>query len=116
MINFHDVNKGNIKKDIPNWPKVPCSSIQNINNSESGKTNSLFNLINKQPDIDKIYLYVRDTYETKTQFSINKRESAGLKHLNDSNVFIEYSNDMDDVYKNIGEYNPNKKRKHIDYF
>ena len=42
---------------------------------------------------------------------INKRESTGLKYLNDSKAFIEYSNDMDDIYKNIEEYNPNKKRK-----
>ena len=42
---------------------------------------------------------------------INKRESTGLKYLNDSKVFIEYSNDMDDIYKNIEEYNPNKKWK-----
>ena len=27
------------------------------------------------------------------------------------NLFIEYSNDMDHIYKNIEEYNPNKKRK-----
>ena len=42
---------------------------------------------------------------------INKRESTGLKHLNCSKVFIEYSNDMNDIYKNVEEYNPNKKRK-----
>ena len=42
---------------------------------------------------------------------INERESTGLKYLNDSKVFIEYSNDIDDIYKNIEEYNPNKKRK-----
>ena len=30
-------------------------------------------------------------------------------HFNDSKVFVEYSNDMDDIYKNIEEYNPNKK-------
>ena len=36
---------------------------------------------------------------------INKRESTGLKYLNDSKAFIEYSNDMDDIYKNIEEYN-----------
>ena len=44
---------------------------------------------------------------------INKGESTGLKYLNDSKVFIEYSNDMDDIYKNIEEYNSNKKRKII---
>ena len=42
---------------------------------------------------------------------INKGESTGLKYLNDSKVFIEYSNDMDDIYKNIEEYNSNKNRK-----
>ena len=39
---------------------------------------------------------------------INKR---GLKHFNDFKAFIEYSNDKDDIYRNIEEYNPNKKRK-----
>ena len=42
---------------------------------------------------------------------INKRNNAGLKHFNDSKSFTEYSNDMDDVYKNIDEYNVNKKCK-----
>ena len=42
---------------------------------------------------------------------INKQESKGFKHLNDSNDFAEYLNDMNDIYKNIEEYNPNKKRK-----
>ena len=31
--------------------------------------------------------------------------------MNDSKAFIEHSNDMNDIYKNIEEYNPNKKRK-----
>ena len=47
----------------------------------------------------------------KYQLLINKGESIGLKHLNDSKGFIKYSNYMDDIYKNIEEYNPNKKRK-----
>ena len=42
---------------------------------------------------------------------INKTESAGLKYLNDSKAFIEYSSDIDDIYKNIEECNPNRKRK-----
>ena len=49
----------------------------------------------------------------KQQTLINKPESTGLKHLNDSKAFIKYSNDMDDIYKNVEEYNPNKKRKII---
>ena len=42
---------------------------------------------------------------------INKRESIGLKYLNDRKAFIEYSSELDDIYKNIEEYNPNKIRK-----
>ena len=43
----------------------------------------------------------------------NKKESTELKHLNDSKAFVEYSNDMDDIYNNIEEQYPNKKRKNI---
>ena len=82
-----------------------------IEGSGSGKTNSLFNPINEESDIDKINLYAKDPFEAKYQFLIKKRESTGLKHFNDSNAFMEYLNDIDDIYKNIEEYNPNKKCK-----
>ena len=81
-----------------------------IGGSGSGKTNSLFNLINQQPDIDKIYLYAKDPYEAKYQFLIKKRNDVGTKHFNDLS-FCLYSNNMVDIYKNIEHYNPNKKRK-----
>ena len=68
-------------------------------------------MINHQQDIDKICLYAKDPYEAKYQFLIKKRESTGLKHLNDSKAFIDYSNNMDDIYNNNKEYNANKKRK-----
>ena len=42
---------------------------------------------------------------------INKREGVGINHFNDSKAFIEYSNDIHDVYKNIDEYNPDKENK-----
>ena len=71
----------------------------------------LFNSINHKPDYDKIYLYAEDLYEAKYKLLINKQESTRLKHLNDFKAFIEYSNYMDDVYKNIEESNPNKKQK-----
>ena len=58
-----------------------------------------------------IYLYAKDPYETKYQLLTNIRESTGLQYLNDSKTFIKYSNDMDDIYKNIEDYNPNEKRK-----
>ena len=66
-----------------------------IGGSGFGKINLLLNLINNQPDTDKIYLYAKDPYEAKYHFLINKRESIGLKH--DAKAFIEYSNDMQDV-------------------
>ena len=49
-------------------------------------------------------------------FLINKRQSTGLKHLNDPKAFTEYSNDMQDVYRNINEYNPDKKSKMLIVF
>ena len=42
---------------------------------------------------------------------INKHEKVGLNHFNDPKAFMDYSNDMQDVYKNIEDYNPIKKRK-----
>ena len=57
----------------------------------SGKTTLLLNLIENQPNIDKIYLYSKDPYEAKCQYVINKREGAGIDHFNDPKVFIEYS-------------------------
>ena len=113
MINFDDYtneNKGrhNLKRHyILNYPY----RILIIGGSGSGKTNVLLNLINNQPDIDKIYLYTKDPYEVKYQYLINKREKVELDHFNDPKAFIEYSNDMQDVYKNIEKYNLGKKRK-----
>ena len=68
-------------------------------------------MINNQQDIDKIYLYAKDPYEDKYKYLIDKRKSVGLKHFNDPKAFIEYSNDMHRVYKNIDNYNLNKENK-----
>ena len=80
------------------------------------KTNALLNLINNQPDIDKIYLHAKDPYEAKYQYLINKCEKVGLNHFKDPRAFIKYSNDMQDVYKSIEDYNPGKKDKIIIVF
>ena len=99
MINFDDVTKEITKEHHPNWSQIPDHPyrILIIGSSGLGKTNSLFNLINEEPDTDKIYLYAKDPYEAKYQFLIDKRENAGLIHFNDSKAFIEYSNNMDDI-------------------
>ena len=55
-------------------------------------------------------MYTKDPYEAKYQFLINERESTGLK------AFIEYLNDMQDVYKNIDEYNVDKEYKILIFF
>ena len=56
-------------------------------------------------------MYTKDSNEAKYQLLIYKREGTGLKYLNDLKAFIEYSNDMDDIYKDIEDYNTNDKRK-----
>ena len=71
--------------------------------SGSGKTNALLNLMNNRLDIDIIYLYAKDPYKAKYQYLIKKREIARLKHFDDPKAFIEYSNDVIDVYRNIEE-------------
>ena len=42
---------------------------------------------------------------------IKKREFVGIKYCNDPNAFIECSNRMDDIYQNINDYNPSRKKK-----
>ena len=111
MINFDDyVNENKkvqkLRSHNLKWPYIPVHPYWIlIIGSGSGKTNASLNLINNQPDTDKIHLCA------KYQFLINKRESTGLKYFNDPKAFIEYSNDMQDVYKNIDEYNGDKNCK-----
>ena len=69
---------------IPNHPYRTLI----IEGSGSRKTNALLNLLNNQPDIDKIYLYAKDPYKAKYQFLINKKESTGLNHFNDPKAFL----------------------------
>ena len=113
MINFDDYPNENKTKHNLKWPYIAGHPyrILKIGGSRSGKANALLNLINNQPDIDKTYLYAKDPYGAKYQFLINKRESTWLKHFHDCKAFIEYSNDMQNVYKSIGEYYTDKERK-----
>ena len=71
------------------------SSIQNVNNWRFWiRKNKCIALIEEQDSdslIDKIYLYAKDLNELKYQFLIKKGEDVGIKHLNDSKAFTEYS-------------------------
>ena len=96
MINFDDYTNENETELNPKWEYIVDHPYRMpiLSCSGSGKTNVLLNLINNQPDIDKIYLYAKGPYEAKYQYLINKREKIGLDHFNDPKAFIEYSNDM----------------------
>ena len=56
-------------------------------------------------------MYAKNPYESKCQLLINKCKDVGLKHAKDLGTFIEYSNDVEDLFKSIEEYNPWKKIK-----
>ena len=73
--------------------------------------NALLHLINNEPVLDKIYLYAKGPYKTKYKILISERETSGLKFLNDSKAFIEYSNEIADIFKNIQEHDLAKKQK-----
>ena len=113
MTNVDSIVSENNKNHNKKWLYIPDHPyrILMISGSGSGKTNTLLNLINEQRDIDKIYLYAKDLSEPKYEYLIKNRENAGIKHVNDSNAFIECSNTMDDIYENIDNYNPSRKRK-----
>ena len=101
MINSDDYVNENKTKHNKNWPHIPDHPyrILIIRGSGSGKTNLLLNLIENQPDIDKIYLYAKDPYEVKYQYLINKRVGVGIDYFNDSKAFIEM------------QYNPDQENK-----
>ena len=112
MINYDDVTKENINKHYLNWPDRPYR-ILIIGGSGSVKTNALLNLIKQQHDdyysiIGKIYLFVKDPYEAKYQYLFKNVIKNGLENLKDPKAY-EYSNNRQDVYKQIEESNQNRK-------
>ena len=113
MINFDNYTNEIKTEHNLKWPYIPDHPYRILiaGGSGSGKTNALLNLINNQSDIDKISLHAKDPYEAKYQYLINKREKVGLHYFNDPKAFMEYSNDMLDVYKNIEDYNTDKKTR-----
>ena len=113
MINLDSITSENNKEHNEKWPYIPDHPyrVLIIGGSGSGKTNTLLHLINEQDSIDKIYLHAKYLNQPKYEFLIINRENAGIKHCDNPNAFIEYSNAMDDVYKKIDHYNPRRKRK-----
>ena len=107
MLNLDNIVSNKKIKEINNWP----FRMLIIGRSRSGKTNTLLHLINSLHPIDKIYLYAKDIHKPKYEYLINKREQAGIKNLDDSKAFIEYSDDMDDVLDDINNYNKNRDKK-----
>ena len=109
MINFDNLIEENIKENKPNWPEIPDHPyrILIITGSGSGKKiHSLIQQISHQILIKCIYML-----KIHTKQNISFQKSADSKHLNHSKAFIEHSNNIDNIQKNIEEYNPNKKRK-----
>ena len=118
MINLDNITNKNSKKHNENWPYIPdypCR-ILIIGGSGSERENALINLINEQNDIDNIYLHAKDLSEPKYEYLIKKREDVRIKHVNNSNAFIECSSTMNDVYQNINDYNLNRRRKTLIIF
>ena len=80
MINFDSYVNENKTKHNKNWLYIPDHPyrILIIGASESGKTNLLLNLIENQPDIEKIHLYAKDPYEAKYQYFINRHNRHNI--------------------------------------
>ena len=118
MFNLDNITNENDKEHSKKWSFILDYSyrILVIGGSRSGKTNALLNLIKEQCDIDKIYLNAKDLSELKYELLIIKCEDAGTKHFSVPNAFIECSSTMNDLYENIGDYNPSRKRKMLILF
>ena len=92
----------------PNWPYIPDHSykILIVRDSGSGKTNVLLNLVKHQrSDIDKVYLCVKDPFDTKYQLFINRKNPK---------AFNDYLQTTDDAYEDLEDYNPTKKKRVFD--
>ena len=110
MLNLHNIVSNKNENKDNNWP----FRMLIIGSSGSGKTKNLLHLIqnlNETTPVDKIYLCAKDLTEPKYEFLINNRKNAGIKHFDDPAVLIEYSNDIDDVFTNIDDYNKKRKQK-----
>ena len=114
MINFNNfAGKKNSIKRNSNWPHTlhPPYRILIIKDFVLEESNSLLDLIHHQPGIDKICLFAKDQQEAIYPLLFNKRVNIGLDRYYNTKDFIEYTNDMQNVYKNIEEYNSGQQHK-----
>ena len=98
----------------PNWPYILNNPyrILVLEGSRSDKINALMNLIKyQQPGIVKIHLYIKNLFQSKYILLINGGQKPQARKWKDSKAFIDYWQTMDDVYENLEDYNPEKKRK-----
>ena len=80
----------------------------------SGKTYVLLNITkHQQLYVDKIYLYVKDAFESKYQLLINRITKVGIEH---PKAFIDHSQTIDNVYENLDDHNFNKKKISVNSF
>ena len=115
MLNLDNIVNKNNKNEDKDWP----FRLLIIGPLGSGKTNTLPHLINnlhKTNSIDKIYLYAKDLGEPKYEHLINNRVNAAIKNLDDTHAFIEYSDDMSDMYDDISNYNEKRENRMLIVF
>ena len=74
----------------PNWPHTPDKPLRILLIGGSGITNVLLNLIENQPDIEKIYLHAKDSCGSKHQYLIKIHEKVGIEYHNDPRAYIIY--------------------------
>ena len=103
----------------PNWPYILDHHYRLliIVGSRSDKNNVLLNLSKNQlPDIDTIYLFVKDSFESKYELLIKASEKVKIKSLKNPKVFANHLQTIYDVYENLEDYNPTKNRKMLIVF
>ena len=90
MINLDSFTNEKNKEHNEKWSYIPDHPYRILITGGSGwgKQNALLNLINKQYNVDRIHLCAKDLSEPNNEYLIEKREKAGIKHLNDPNAYI----------------------------
>ena len=79
---------------------------------------SFWNLVEYQSllILTRIYLYVKYPFKSKYQLVINGREKEEIKKIKNPKAFIDYSQTIDYVYKNLEDYITTKKRRELMVF